>query len=213
MFNKIPLMAFERFSEGLEEADQYILQDRYTRNLYDSYNTEPGILDINEVFGNVGLSFEALAAYLGIHPQDPELGIEELRKSFHIGFVVSGIHSGALRAATNFVNSDHYNMRNLMSQLKNDKHVANVVANYYNEIQDQKHLELFFDAFTKAGVNGDRLLKSLQDLKESVDESNTIVKKEFIDSDIQLMLSAWQMFNNKQLNDALKANGIEKYSD
>ena len=210
---KIPLIAGESFSEGLEEINQEILQSRYKRGMYDDYNTEPGILDVHEVFGNVGLSFEGLAAYLGIHPQDPELSEEQIRRAFHIGAASSALFAGLLRASSNLTESDQANLRNLIAQLKNDKYVANIVANYYNEIQDQKHLELFFDAFTKAGVNGDRLLKSLTDLKNAVDENNTVVKRDFVDSDIQLAIAAWNMFNNEKLNSALKENGIEKYSD
>jgi hypothetical protein len=43
---------------------------------------------------------------------------------------------------------------------------------------------LFFDAFTKAGVDRSRLTKALTDLRNGVDEQNTVVRKEFVDSDI-----------------------------
>lgn len=210
---KVPLIAGESFSEGLEEINQEILQSQYKRGLYDDYNREPNILDIHEVFGNINMSFEGLAAYCGFHPWDPDLSTEDIRRAFHVGAASSALFAGMLRAATNVTHSDHENMRNLLAQLKNDKYVANIVANYYNQVQDQKHLELFFDAFTKAGVDRSRLTKSLMDLREAVDENNTLVRKDFIDSDIQLMNAAWRMYQNDNLNEALKANGIEKYSD
>ena len=213
VLNKIPLVAGEAFSEGLEEINQEILQSRYKRGMYDDYNRQPNMLDVHEVFGNVDMSFEGLAAYCGIHPQDPELCEENIRKAFHIGAVSSALFAGALRAATNAIPSNHENLRNLISQLKNDKYIANIVANYYNQVQDQKHLELFFDAFTKAGVDRSRLTKALTDLRDAVDEQNTVVRKDFVDSDIQLMNAAWSIFNNNRINEALKANGIEKYSD
>lgn len=211
--NKMPLIAGEAFSEGLEEINQELLQSKYQRGLYDEYNRTPSILDINEVFDNVNLSFEGLAAYAAITPWDPDLSIEDVRKAFHIGAASSAMFAGLLRALGNFRSSDDPNMRNLIAQLKNDKHVANIVSNYYNQVQDQKHLELFFDAFTKAGVDRRRLQKSLSDLKDVVDEENTLVRKDFIDSDIQLMNAAWGIFDNKKINDLLKENGVEKYGD
>ena len=211
--NKVPLLAGEAFSEGLEEINQELLQSKYQRGLYDDYNRTPNMLDINEVFDNANLSFEGLAAYAGITPWDPDLSIEDIRKAFHIGAASSALFAGSLRAASNLAHTDSPNIRNLIAQLKNDKYVANIVGNYYNQVQDQKHLELFFDAFTKAGVNRSRLQKSLQDLRDAVDEENTLVRKDYVNSDIQLMNAAWSMFNNDALNEALKFNGIEKYSD
>lgn len=210
---KFPLVAGEAFSEGLEEINQEELQSKYQRGLYDDYNKTPNMLDIHEVFGNVGLSFEGLAAYAGIHPWDPELSTENIRKAFHIGAATSALFAGTLRAASNVISSDQVNMRNLLAQLKNDKYISNIVANYYNQIQDQKHLELFFDAFTKAGVDRSRLQKALSDLRDAVDENNTLVRKDFVDSDIQLMNAAWSIFNNDEINEGLKENGIEKYGD
>lgn len=211
--NKTPLIVGESFSEGLEEINQEILQSRYKRGLYDDYNNDVNMLDIHEVFGNVNMSFEGLAAYLGIHPQDPELSTEDIRRAFHIGAATSALFAGALRATSNFGNTNNPNVRNLIAQLKNDKYISNIVANYYNQVQDQEHLELFFDAFTKAGINRSRLTKSLVDLRDAVDEQNTLVRKDFVNSDIQLMNAAWAIFNNPYINEALKPNGIEKYSD
>ena len=211
--NKVPLIAGESISEGVEEINQNLLQSKYERGLYDSYNKDRGMLDFNEVFDNVNLSFEGIAAYAGIKPWDPELNTDEVRKAFHIGAASSALFAGALRLATNIAHTDSPNMRNLLAQLKNDKQIANIVANYYNQVQDQAHVESFFDAFTKAGVDRSRLQKALQDLRDGVDENNTLVRKDFVESDIQLMNAAWYIFNNDQLNSALKDNGIEKYSD
>lgn len=213
ILKKAPLIVGESLSEGLEEINQELLQSKYQRGLYDEYNRTPSMLDFNEVFDNVNLSFEGIAAYAGITPWDPELSVEDVRKAFHIGAATSGLFAGMLRATSNIVHTDNPNMRNLIAQLKNDKQVANIVANYYNQVQDQKHLELFFDAFTKAGVDRSRLQKALSDLRDAVDENNTLVRKDFVESDIRLMNAAWYMFNNEELNDALKANGIEKYGD
>ena len=210
---KIPLIAGESFSEGLEEVNQELLQSKYQRGLYDTYNKAPNMLDINEVFDNANLSFEGIAAYFGITPWDPELNVENVQKAFHIGAATSGMFAGMLRAATNIIPSDHPNVRNLVAQLKSDKQISNIVANYYNQVQDQKHLELFFDAFTKAGMDRSRLQKSLSDLRDAVDEQNTLVRKDFIDSDIQLMNAAWALFKNDKLNKVLKTNGIQKYGD
>ena len=213
VLNKIPLIAGESFSEGLEEINQELLQSKFQRGLYDSYNKEKNMLDIHEVFDNVNLSFEGLAAYAGITPWDPELSVEDIRRAFHIGAAASAMFAGALRASSNVLPGDSDNMRNFLSQLKNDRQITNIVANYYNQVQDQKHLELFFDAFTKAGVNRERLQKALLDIRNAVDEQNTLVRKDFVDSDIQLMNAAWSLFNNERLNEALGANDVEKYSD
>lgn len=210
---KVPLIVGESFSEGLEEINQELLQSKYQRGLYDDYNRVPNMLDFNEIFDNNNLAFEGIAAYAGITPWDPYLSVEDVRKAFHIGAASSALFAGSLRAASNLAPTDQHNMRNLILQLKNDKYVANIVANYYNQVQDQKHLELFFDAFTKAGVDRSRLQKSLSDLRDAVDEKNTLVRKDYIDSDIRLMNAAWSIFNNDKINESLKENGIEKYSD
>jgi len=90
------------------------------------------MLDVHEVFGSTNLAFEGIAAYFGLTPWDPELNVENIRKAFHIGAASSAMFAGALRAATNLKSSDHINARNLFGQLKSDKYVTNLVANYYN---------------------------------------------------------------------------------
>lgn len=213
LLNKTPLILSQSISEGYEEMNQEILQDRYRRGLYDNYNKPYSMLDPNEIFDNVDLAFEATAAYWGMTPWDPDLNVENIRRAFHIGAATSALFSGALHASSNLYSNDSDNMRSLLSQLKSDKHVSNIVANYYNQVQDQTHLGLFYDAFTKAGINRSKLAKSLLDLKEGVDEQNTLVNKDYVDSDIQLMNAAWEMYTNEDLNEALKANKIKKGSD
>lgn len=198
--------------EGGEETIQQLLQDKYQRGLYDSYSTPESTLGINELFANAKLATEAVCAYLGMDPFDPGVDVEEIRKSFHIGFASSLMFSGILKGIGNIRPSED-NLTGLILQMKNDKIVSNMIGHYSDKVQDQQKIAMFFDAFAKTGVNATRLTKSLQDLKEYVDPQNTLVDKEFIDEDIRLLTNAWFMYNNKGINDNLKANGIKKFSD
>ena len=211
--NTLPLLVGEGISEGVEEINQEILQSRYRRGMYDSYDKPESMFGMHEVFDNIGLAGEGALAYWGVHPQDPGLSTQDIRKAFNVGFISSLMFSKAMHATSNLLPVDANNTRNLLAQLKNDRQVTRLIAEQYDKREDQVHMEMFYDAFNKAGVNDKRLIKSLQDLRDNVDENNTLVKKDYLDGDIRLASAMWFMYNNKKFNNTLKELGVERYSD
>jgi hypothetical protein len=91
-----------------------LLQQKYLRGLYDNYNREPNMLDVNEVFSNVNLSFEGLAAYCGIKPWDPYLNTEEIRKSFFGGVAGASLFSLIAGGVSNTFYQNDESFRNLI---------------------------------------------------------------------------------------------------
>jgi hypothetical protein len=77
-------------SEGIEEGQQQLLQNRYQRGEYDNYKGIQSKFDIDSVFNDVRLGLESVADYYGINSYDPDNGSEELRKAMNTGFI-SGI--------------------------------------------------------------------------------------------------------------------------
>jgi len=135
------LSARQAFLEGTEEGIQEILQNRYQRGLYDDDQSQYSLFDINEVFNDAGLAAEAFAAYLGYDPWDTELPIDQVRKAMNIGAVSSILFSKALSGSRNILSGDiEGSIRDLHSQLKNDKALANIISNFYDKVQDQHHL-------------------------------------------------------------------------
>ena len=182
--------------------------------MYDDDKSQYSLFDINEVFDDAKLAAEAVAAYWGYNAWDTDLPLEQVRKAMNVGAVSSILFSKALSGSRNIISGDiEGSIRDLHSQLKNDRVLGDIVANFYDKVQDQRHLELFVDAFTKAGVNNTRLRKALVDLRNSVDENSTLVKRNYVDEDIRLMENAWALYNNGTLNEAVKKAGLDKYGD
>lgn len=111
------------------------------------------------------LASDAVAAYLGINFGDTDNGSEELRKAMNIGAITGMIMSSAMSSVSNLVHSDEENLRNTIAQLKNDGILKRIVGENFGKAQDDQHVGIFFDSFNKAGVNIERLTKSLEDLK------------------------------------------------
>ena len=99
-----------------------------------------------------------------------------------------------------------------MAQLRNDKVVGRMVGDMYGQVQDQAHLEVFYNAFKHAGVNRDHLMRSLQMIKEGVEanKDNTLVNKEYIENDMKLLDAAWTMYSDPEINRQLKELGMKK---
>jgi hypothetical protein len=104
------------------------------------------------------------------------------------------------------------NLRNLIGQVKNDRVIGRLVGEAYGNAQDDAHLDLFYEAFDKHGINNERLRKSLQDLKLFKGEA---VSDEYIDRDIDLVDNLWYAYNSptlkKFLDDSGKKEGTEEY--
>ena len=213
--NKSKLLLAEGISEGIEEGQQQILQDRYARGLYDEYGKDANILDIDEVFGNVGLAGESVLAYFGLRPFDKNLNTDEIRKAMNIGFASSIIQSGVQHASknalpSNFRNGD--NFRDFIQQVKSDRTVTSLIGKHFEDLDDQSHLELFYNAF-RSGITDKQLITSMNRLKGQLDESNPFIRKSNMDADIQLMQNAYNLYNNKEIRKTLNDAGVETFSD
>ena len=213
--SKSKLLLAEGISEGIEEGQQQILQDRYARGLYDDYNRSENILDVDEVFGNIGLAGESMLAYFGLKPFDKNLNTDEIRKAMNIGFASSIMQSGVQHSAKNalpakFRGGD--NFRDFIQQVKSDKTVTSLIGKHFEDLDDQAHLELFYDAFRK-GVTDKQLITSMSRLKNNLDESNPFIKKSNMDAEMQLMQNAYNLYNNKEIRKTLNDAGIKTFSD
>ena len=134
---KAKTAAWEALSEGTEEINQEILQERYKRGDYDNYNTPYNMLNVPEIFANGDMSIQGLYAYMGLPGYDPDFSVENIRKAFNIGALSSGIFSGFLHGLTNVRRSSgNENIRGLMAQLRNDNVVGRMVGDMYGQVQD-----------------------------------------------------------------------------
>nr|DAS01566.1 MAG TPA: hypothetical protein [Caudoviricetes sp.] len=80
-------------SEGIEEGQQQLLQNRYQRGEYDNYKGVQSNFDIGSVFSDVRLGLESVADYYGVNPYDPDNGSAELRKAMNTGFISGMLNS------------------------------------------------------------------------------------------------------------------------
>jgi hypothetical protein len=108
--NKVRLLGFEGAIEGLEEVNQTMLQNRYSRGEYDDYNKSVSMFDINELSENIALSINGIGNLLGINTSDPDNADNELRKAFNIGFASSILFAGGSHALKNIYGADESNL-------------------------------------------------------------------------------------------------------
>ena len=207
----VKLLVLEGASEGLEEAQQTMLSNRYKRGEYDNYKRGTSVFSIPELINNTGLISNAALNVLGLNPGDPDNGTDEIRKSFLIGAYSSMMFSSAMGAASNLTSSED-NLRGYIKGLKSDDAVAKMIANNYANAQDQAHISLMYDAYNK-GVRLKDVKESLQVVKDNVDEENSVIKKEYIDADIKLAEAAYDMYHNPLVHEMMKASGIKRGSE
>jgi len=60
--------------EAIEEGQQELLQSRYSRGLYDQYSQEQSLLPMASILEDTNLATDAVAAYMGMLPGDPDNG-------------------------------------------------------------------------------------------------------------------------------------------
>lgn len=207
--NKAGMFGLVGLTEGIEEGQQQLLQNRFARGEYDGYTRYESSFDIPSVFEDAGLAFDALRAYWGLKPGDPDNGDSELIKAMNIG-AVTGMMFGLGHTLTNIMPTDQENIRNLVAQLRNDAVIRRIVAEQQAQRQDAEHVGIFFDSFSRAGVNADRLDESLRKLKNF---KGSLVSDEDIDRDIQLMNKAWYTYKNPLVKTIMEDLGIKKDSD
>lgn len=198
----IPVMA----SEGVEEGQQTLLQERYKRGEYDDYDAPESMFYIPSIFSDVRLASDAVSSYLGINFGDPDNGSDELRHAMNVG-AITAMFFPMSHAVTNLFNTNEDNVRNILSQMKNDKIIRKIVGENYGKAQDDDHIGIFFDAINKLGRSSSKLEQSLQDLKLF---KGDLVEDSFIDDDIKLLRTTQNVYNNPVMNqEILPALGIK----
>ena len=103
--------------EAIEEGQQELLQSRYARGMYDQYNQEQSMLPMASILEDVHLATDAVAAYMGWLPGDPDNGSHQLRRAMQIGGITGMLMGGgAFQAVSNIFPSDGKdNLRNLFA--------------------------------------------------------------------------------------------------
>lgn len=91
--------------EGFEEGQQQLLQSRYQRGEYDTYNQSPSLFAAPSVLEDADLAITALFDYIGINAGDPDNGDRELRRAMQIGATTGILMSLFGGAASNVMPS------------------------------------------------------------------------------------------------------------
>ena len=204
--NKAKTFGMVGLIEGVEEGQQQLLQNRFARGEYDGYDRYESSFDLPSVFEDAGLAFDALRCYWGLNPSDPDNNNEELVKAMNIG-AVTGMMFGLGHAFTNIMPTDQDNVRNLVAQLRNDSVIRRIVADQQQARQDDEHVGIFFDAFSKAGVNETRLEDSINQLKNF---KGQLVSDDDINRDMELMRKSWFAYKNPLIQPILDEIGAKK---
>lgn len=207
--NKAKTFGMVGLVEGVEEGQQQLLQNRFARGEYDGYDRYESVFDIPSAFEDIDLAFDALRCYWGLNSSDPDNSNEELIKAMNIG-AVTGMMFGLGHTLTNIMPTDQDNVRNLAAQLRNDAVIRRIVADQQQQRQDDEHVSIFYDSFSKAGVNAKRLNESLSQIKRF---KGDLVDDADIDRDMQLMQKAWNAYKNPLTQDILSDIGIKKDSE
>ena len=201
-------------SEGIEEGQQQLLQNRYQRGEYDNYKGIQSKFDIDSVFNDVRLGLESVADYYGINSYDPDNGSEELRKAMNTGFISGILNSQLMGSISNlfgdraakYIGVNNDNTRSLFKQLSNDNVLKQLVASNYAAAQDDAHVGIFFKAIAN-GKSANRLSESFNKMKQF---KGDLVDDKFIDDDISLLQTTDFMMHNNKFLDLV---GIKKIQD
>lgn len=193
--------------EAIEEGQQELLQSRYSRGLYDQYSQEQSSFPMASILEDVNLATDAVAAYMGWLPGDPDNGSHQLRRAMQIGGITGMLMGGgAFQAVSNiFPSNGKDNLRNLFAQIKNDKVMDILIGEHYGQAQDDKHLGIFYDALQKHGVSIDRLRKSVEDLKAF---KGNQVTDEYIDRDVELLNNLYYIQEHPRFKKYLQEKDI-----
>lgn len=216
--NKIATIGKIGASEGMEEGIQQILQNQYQRGEYDNYSQPTSVFQLPSIFNNLRMSAESVADYLGINFGNPDNATSDIRQAMNAGIVQGVLAFGLGGAMTNVLNRDQAenlginsdNTRNLISALKNDNIIKSLVGEHYGKAEDNNHIGIFFDAYSKAGNNARRVSESLEAMKSF---KGDLVDDDFIDKDIKLANETWNLYNSKVVDTKLKDLNISRDSE
>lgn len=198
--------------EAIEEGQQELLQSRYARGMYDQYNQEQSMLPMASILEDVHLATDAVAAYMGWLPGDPDNGSHQLRRAMQIGGITGMLMGGgAFQAVSNIFPSDGKdNLRNLFAQIKNDKIMDILVGDHYGTAQDDQHLGIFYDALQKNGVSINRLRNAVEDLKSF---KGNQVTDDYIDRDVELLNNLYYVQEHKAFKEKVQEKGYKVGSE
>ena len=215
---KLNTLAKVGVSEGIEEGQQQILQNEYQRGEYDSYKGVQSVFNVPSVFENTKMAAQSVADYLGINFGNPDNGSEDIRKAMNAGAIQGIMLGGIGNVITNLadrdvseklgINSD--NIRNLVTRLKDDKIIKQIVAENYGKAEDNQHIGIFFDAYSKAGNNARRVADALNDMKKF---KGDLVTNDYIDKDIQLANTTYRLYKDNELTKNLESIGVKRDSE
>lgn len=127
-------MAVSSVMESLEEGNQHLLQQRYTRGEYDDYDKPQSAFSIPEVFNNIAMYKDAIGNFLGINYGDPDNDSKELRKAMLIGAALGPIFGTAGLVASNVTPGENASIRNLISQMKTDRALTTLLGETYGQL-------------------------------------------------------------------------------
>lgn len=181
-------------SEMIEEGQQQLLQSRYNRGEYDDYKKETSMFDINEFVLNNALATTAVADYFGAGWWDANNGDSDLVKAMNIGFWSSVVQGNMHHALTNITEPNGDNIRGLARQLRSDNVAVRILADQQKNLQDQTHIDMFYDRFMNGG-NWSNMLESLSTLSKSLDNTQPIQFKDPVTGQTRSMLVGYAKSN------------------
>jgi len=190
-------------SEAVEEAQQYLLQERYGRGEYDDYKMQTSMFDINEFVLNNALAATAVADYFGAGWWDANNGDADLVKAANIGMWSSFSQGNIQHAFTNFTEPNGDNIRGLARQLRSDNVAVRILADQQKNLQDQVHIDMYYDRFMHGG-NWQNMLESLSTLSKALDPNETIKFKDPNTGQEREMLPSYakRVLNDEQFEQA-----------
>lgn len=210
--------------EGIEEGQQELLQSRYGRGEYDSYNEPKSILSPESILNDTKLAWEAVLSYFGLNFGDPDNGSRVIRRAMQIG-AATGFFMGGMGAVRNLLPSTgEDNIRNLIAQFKNDKIIASIIGESEGKARDDEEIGLYLNAFQKHGVNPTRMKEALEEMKafsiyQRQNNGSYVVSEDFINNSIDLLEETYRQYTKKDeavqqiLNELNIKPGSEKYND
>lgn len=191
----------ERYEEGVQE----LLQARYARGSYDDYDRSIDSFNIPELFNTVKLSKQALLDYYGLDPDDPENGSFRIKKAMNIGAMAGIVMAGQYGAARSALGSTYNTVfkQNPFDQTKSDWAYADMISHDYQNNQDTRHLQIYYDMLRR-GRDGNSILKSLQTFKDIASTDNGLVDPDYVSRDARLAYTIAALYQDKSFNKAVQ---------
>ena len=191
-------------SESLEEGVQELLQARYARGQYDDYDGARESFSIPEMFNTWKLAGQATLDYFGLNPNDPENGSSRIKKAMNVG-AAAGIMMSNAYSATPGVVKAVYNTAtgNPFDQTKSDISFAKMIADDFQNAQDNRHLQIYYDML-HSGRKPQSVIESLNTFKNIAQADNTLVQPDYVERDIKLAKVMSALYSDNKFNEAVQ---------